>query len=51
MVRAPVTLVAEKVVSEVAEDSVSTWEEAKAEDDLSPEEIQMVGKLPVSYTS
>ncbi|XP_023655808.1 syntaxin-18 isoform X1 [Paramormyrops kingsleyae] len=31
----------EKVVSEVAEDSVSTWEEAKVEDELSPEEIQM----------
>ncbi|XP_048827720.1 syntaxin-18 isoform X2 [Brienomyrus brachyistius] len=37
----PMEETSEKVLSEVAEDSVSTWEEAKVEDELSPEEIQM----------
>jgi len=36
-------------VSEVQDNSVNLWEEGKVEDELSPEEIQMVCSLRNNY--
>lgn len=36
-------------MSEVLDDPVNQWEEGRVEDELSPEEIQMVRRLIIQY--
>lgn len=40
----------EKSVSEVPNNTLNLWEEGRVEDELSPEEIQMVRHLKHHYT-
>lgn len=40
----------DKSVSEVLDNSVNLWEEGRVEDELSPEEIQMVWHFTYHYT-